>query len=1024
MADIFKTIFEAEPQFQRLLTQLDDVNKKYGESTIQINKQQDEITALLQQEKRLLDARSKAQNPNMVVKINKELELTKKKIIDLNIELRQTATANQTVTKTAREAGDKMGRAFAVASITAAKKEIQEVAKETRKISDEDSTGKVTNAFTKLRQELKAAKGELAEAQLFGDPKKIQEASDKVDELKDRLQEISLTGSRLERIPLLFRDIAGSVASLDFAQANKQSKALLDVTKSLTFKEAISGVGQLGETLFNVGKALLLNPIFLIGAAVLLIVQNFDALQKSGGLVGKTFRFIGEVFEGFKIIVNEITDALGLTTVALDKLAERQKLFLERSQQLFRETNDFLVAFQKAQGKQSLDAEVKGFQDQKRFAQLRIKLIEDEYKRKGLTKRKFFKLFPEEAKLLEELQKQEREAIAQTAVITEQALTAARNKVKELNKDVAEERAKSKAFDIEFKLKPLSKAQIQASFALQREALERNRKDEIAQAELDFEDVGRRAQIISLIESKYSAQKKLLVKQEGKEIIDARKQVEQIEIDIAQSTADAKNTIYAGGIDTIKTLEEARLEIISANTKDEALKESQKAEIKLDINKKYYASLLKLNQQNFIAQTAIASTEIQNLEDDIARRKQAGLDVTVQERELAAKRLELDKLILQSTQTRLKTEVESTKQAAIDKRAIDDALLQEQLNDNAELLRDENLTLKLRGAAQSRYTLSLIHESKRTLDALKAAGQENTKQYRDELAKKKELDKQYVREAISEYVGYYDTVAQAAFTQTNQVLAAKEQEVDGLIALQQKRIDEVQNIADKGNAEMLEAEEKRLDDLNKKKEKFVRAQQALATVELISNTAVMVSKAAAETGVAAAAGIAAALLALIGGLASARALAGQAAFYKGGEFEGSGFTGNGNPVQESKAVGSKPYIYHKREFIFDHYRTNENLDIFRRIHRGQVNLREWESKVKAYDGNKARFNMAAEMHMNQPVINNIADIKAVEAKLDGVIKAIQSQPGMKIQLTREGVYGFVTAYEARQDLIKDLAGGK
>jgi hypothetical protein len=167
------------------------------------------------------------------------------------------------------------------------------------------------------------------------------------------------------------------------------------------------------------------------------------------------------------------------------------------------------------------------------------------------------------------------------------------------------------------------------------------------------------------------------------------------------------------------------------------------------------------------------------------------------------------------------------------------------------------------------------------------------------------------------------------------------------------------------------------------------------------------------------------LIALVAGLASARAIASQAAYYEGGEFDGSGFTGHGNPTHESTAVGRKPYTYHKREFIFNHQKTGENLDIFRRIHKGDINLRQWEDKVKRYDVMQHLVNDRLDTKMMPMLMNNnMGDIKALESKLDGVIKAIQNQPGMKVALTREGIVGMISHYEARQDLIKELAGGK
>jgi len=144
---------------------------------------------------------------------------------------------------------------------------------------------------------------------------------------------------------------------------------------------------------------------------------------------------------------------------------------------------------------------------------------------------------------------------------------------------------------------------------------------------------------------------------------------------------------------------------------------------------------------------------------------------------------------------------------------------------------------------------------------------------------------------------------------------------DLLISLQQERVDAAKGIAEKGNAEILQLEEERLTELTRKRERFVRAQQALAAIQLVSESALAIAKAAAQGGAAAPFTIAATLIALAAGLAQARALASQAAFYEGGPANWSdlgGYTGSGNPRSQSSNRGKKPYTYHREEYIMPH----------------------------------------------------------------------------------------------------------
>lgn len=1052
--DVFKTIFEAEPQFQRLLATLDEVNKKYGQSTAEINKQEAEMQALLVQEKKLLDARSKAQNPNQAVKLNKELDLTKKKIAELNAQLRLTAQANQTVDKTAKTAGDRMGKAFAVASINAAKKEIQAINTQTRILNTNVSS--VSSGAKEFLSSLKNQNGVIAikdfngifhdldgniiasysnlrklknqAAQSFGtaEGEKYVEMVGHIEKKLKLAHEgmIAFTSeNKFKTVGLLTEEIAVNIARFDFEGASEKSKLLSTLVSKITFKEALISVKQLGESLFNVGKALLVNPLFLLGTIIFAAVESFEALEKSAE---RTVEVMEALFEAERKVRDE---TLALSRVnrqlarEIEVNAQREyKVNGERQKARDKFIQEYLDAIRhKNDEEDKLNKEADKARDEDGFKATK-RLYEFLGGETELTKQQKEGLLKIQLAHNEHMKELERNLHLETLKATEEEIKAQKDKIIELNKAIAEAAANNKSFDIEFKLKPLSQQQIKAGFDLQRQEVERNRAEELRLANLQFADEFKKKEILAKINKEFNLQQVLINKQEKLKQIEAAKEAGEIEIKIRKDVADKNNELLLNDLNSVKDLEEKRLAILSAVTVDESLVESQKATIKLSINAKYYEELAKITDKDFNRQIDIASDEIELLKKTIAEKKLAKFDTTKDEQELNEKLRAFDVLLSKSTIEQLKIRTDAERAAAEDEREINDALFNEIKAFNEELTRDEETQLTLRNASQSRHTLARVHDLQRKLDTLSLLERENTKEYRDLLAEKKKADQQYVKEVIQEYVDAYATISQAAFDAIKQVLQQQLDSLNKQTELQEKRVEDAKAIADKGNAEQLEEEEKRLDDLNKKREKFVRQQQALATAELISNTAIAVSKAAAQTGVGAAAGVAAALLALVAGLASARAIASQAAYYKGGEFEG--YTGDGNPTQESMAVGRKPYVYHKREFIFNHQKTDENLDIFRRIHRGQVNLRDWENKVKMYDLNKARFNVAADTTMNPVILQQNGDIRALEGKLDGVIKAIQDQPGMKIALTREGVYGFVTAYEARQDLIKELAGGK
>ena len=277
-----------------------------------------------------------------------------------------------------------------------------------------------------------------------------------------------------------------------------------------------------------------------------------------------------------------------------------------------------------------------------------------------------------------------------------------------------------------------------------------------------------------------------------------------------------------------------------------------------------------------------------------------------------------------------------------------------------------------------------------------------------------EKTKKSNKERMQDNVKYFADLLKALIDATKQMLAIKIKETDILISNQERRVEAAKGIADRGNAELLELEQKRLDDLNKKRENYVRQQQGLAALELIANTAVAVSKAASQTGVAAGVGIAAALIALIAGLASARSIASQAAYYEGG------YTGDGNPRDESMAVGKRPYTYHKAEFVMDHKKTRQFRDIFEDIHGGKIDLKEWKHKVQMFDsmGGMA-FNTSNPYTMN-PQINNIIELKSLEGKLDNLNQSFRSLR-LGLNVDEDGFTTFVSKRIERNNFIKNLA---
>ena len=266
------------------------------------------------------------------------------------------------------------------------------------------------------------------------------------------------------------------------------------------------------------------------------------------------------------------------------------------------------------------------------------------------------------------------------------------------------------------------------------------------------------------------------------------------------------------------------------------------------------------------------------------------------------------------------------------------------------LSEEERHALALAGirkkSEEDKLRIQLEYAQKR-LDALKAETELNeveilkTENIIAELSEQLQnsIGKITFKDAFLKLSGEIQSLVSEVFNASNTIINIRQKENDALISMQQKRVSDAEKIADRGNARILELEQKRLEDLNKERAKFVRRQQQLAAAQIVIESMLAVAKAAASGSPAAPFLIAATLIALAAGLASARATATAAtsaqSFRKGGTSKPGigGYTGDGPPDGQSLALGAKNYIYHNQEHItpYEVLRIGTNRDWLEKI---------------------------------------------------------------------------------------------
>jgi hypothetical protein len=189
------------------------------------------------------------------------------------------------------------------------------------------------SGIAQMKAELRELKGEIANAT---DPAQMtalaQRAGEVADRLKDANEQVAVftAGSKFESISNSLAGVAGDLASLDFEGANDKSKVFAKNLGSLNpadiskgFKDFTGTLGILSKAFIKLGITILMNPIFLIVAAVVAIIAVIAIVLNKFGLLDGVIKAlmapINALIAGFKAM----TDWLGITAFAAEDNAAR-----------------------------------------------------------------------------------------------------------------------------------------------------------------------------------------------------------------------------------------------------------------------------------------------------------------------------------------------------------------------------------------------------------------------------------------------------------------------------------------------------------------------------------------------------------------------------------------------------------------------------------------------------------------------------------------------------------------------------
>lgn len=1065
MAEEFSRIlFGVDLDFGPATETIDSINTKFGVTTKLVKDQGKELNVLLAKEKELLAAREKASSPNTVVKYNQELQKVKTQIDSIKTATIGAVKTAADLSKTGTSLGASLGKAFDTTKVNAFNKVTKDVkvgiegvgkaatatGAANLKLGDNVSqfVDQVTNSGKTLKQQISTIENELFK--LDKTDIRFEPLKQSLADLKTRMAGFKAdvdgqVGTPLKAAGENVQLLAYKLLTLDFAGATKAAKNLAVNISAIKPRELIKAFGDLIGTLAKLGKAILANPILLLATIIILIIVNFEKLKKMGGLIGEMFKAIGEVVDAVVHAFKDLTDWIGITNFALEKQIETIKGVVA--------AYDRLIEQQRAAAQASIEL----FESQERA---RISLIKDETeKNKALQKLEddlYLKRVNNRAKDNANLKAQyeQQRAIVQSALdkeggvggfnflpgVDQESMDAYNAMVKSLDEQGSRGTPEllSKAIslgrpvdeDLQTEVDKLDEIQNQIN-----ENTSANLQDAdnmIIRHNEDLQEEEKKAQAKRDENQKkweeYWKARTRIFEEEAKKLLAAMTATRLFDIDENLTGAEAVRAKFQiQREEIIRTAEEdkkAAAEIL--NKADFRLFEVEVAkrvgvqlsllarqQLKAEVDATYQANNTKAESDKKYADLvleleATMTLGISDQYDERLRLNEEYYNAKIAAAEEAGKREEAVLLRLEKSISLAKI----NKDRLLEQIRLDETIL-------AESERHELAMLAIAEASNVAILNAQLAYEQERLKQMQESGAASEQEIEAQTNKIIELEAQKNAALVGmddekrkKLIDNIHELFISTVSFSSKVIQAQIRLLDDLTAAQERRVQDARDIAENGNAELLELEKKRLADLNKEREKYVRAQQALAVLELVANSAVAISKAAAQGGAAAPFTIAATLIALTAGLLEARSIAQQAAFYEGGEY---GYTGDGNPRESSNRLGSRPYTYHKREFIMDHVATERNRGIFQDVLDRKVDLHAWRRKAEQYDALQAggmtisRFVMAPSL--SHAAAMNSQDVRDLKDEMKNVVSAISnSNPSMKAILDKRGLFAVTSRW--------------
>ena len=246
------------------------------------------------------------------------------------------------------------------------------------------NVGDYAGALKDLKAQLKAAKDEMIgiAATLGEDSDEFKEAAIRAGEINDKLKDTAeitnaVTGEPIERFTGSLGLLKNKLLSLDFKGANSAIKQLGAASKELTFKDASKGIAEFGKGIAQFGKILLTNPIFLLVAAIALVVIGINKLKDVIKPLTVAFDAVGQAINLVIDAVKTFSDYLGLSAFQAEEYADRVIKAYDEAQAKITDYYDNEIKVANAAGANTVLLELRKQQAIQATAQAQIKALDD-----------------------------------------------------------------------------------------------------------------------------------------------------------------------------------------------------------------------------------------------------------------------------------------------------------------------------------------------------------------------------------------------------------------------------------------------------------------------------------------------------------------------------------------------------------------------------------------------------------------------------------------------------------------------